>query len=62
MEIIQVSEKLTANNENYAESVSQTGLNVEESSDDWKEFAKTIDALDSPVFAINKAWCCYCME
>ena len=56
VEIVQVSEKTyTAKNENYTESVSLTGLNVEESSDDWKEFAKTIDALDSPVFAINKA-------
>ena len=55
VEIIQVSEKLTANNENYTESVSLTGLNVEESSDDGKKFRKTIDALDSPVFAINKA-------
>ena len=53
--IVQVSEKLTAKNENFANSISLTGLNVEESSDDWKEFAKTIEALDSPVFAINKA-------
>jgi PAS domain S-box-containing protein len=53
--IMQVSEKLTAKNENFTKPVSLEGLNAEELSDDWKEFAKTIDALDSPVFAINKA-------
>ncbi len=49
--IVQISEKLTAKNENFAES----GKNIEEPTDNWGEFAKTIDTLDSPVFAINKA-------
>ena len=49
--IVQISEKRTAKNENYAGS----GLNIEEPADNWEEFAKTIDALDSAVFAINKA-------
>jgi len=49
--IVQVPEKLTAINENFAGS----GLNIEGPADDWEEFAKTIDSLDSPVFAINKA-------
>jgi PAS domain S-box-containing protein len=49
--IVRVSEKLAVKNKNYAESV----LNIEGQADDWEEFAKTIDALDSPVFAINKA-------
>jgi PAS domain S-box-containing protein len=53
--IVQVFEKPTTRDENYAESLTQTVQNIEVPADDWKEFAKTIDALDSPVFAINKA-------
>jgi PAS domain S-box-containing protein len=51
----QVFEILSPKNENSAASVLPTGTSIEESADNWKEFAKTIDALEDPVFAINKA-------
>ena len=53
--VVQVFETLSSKNENYIESVPQAGTNIEESADNWKEFAKTIDTLENPVFAINKA-------
>jgi PAS domain S-box-containing protein len=53
--VIQVFEILSSENEKFDASVPQTGTNIEESADNWKEFAKTIDALENPVFAINNA-------
>jgi PAS domain S-box-containing protein len=53
--VIQAFETVPSKNEMYAEPVLQNGSNVEESGNNWKEFAKTIDALENPVFAINKA-------
>jgi PAS domain S-box-containing protein len=53
--VVQVFETLSPKNEKYAMSIPQTVTDIEESADDWKEFAKNIDALENPVFAINKA-------
>jgi PAS domain S-box-containing protein len=51
----QVFETPSPKNENYIESVPKIGAIIQESTDNWKEFAKTIDALENPVFAINEA-------
>jgi PAS domain S-box-containing protein len=53
--VIQVVETLKAKNENDTGSVPDKEVSGEELADDWKEFAKTIEALENPVFAINKA-------
>ena len=53
--VIQVFETVSHQKEHYAESVPQTGTQVAGSAENWKEFAKTIDGLENPVFAINKA-------
>jgi hypothetical protein len=50
--VVQVFEIHTRNNQNSA--VQQTGT-TSQGSDDWREFARTIDALENPVFAINNA-------
>jgi PAS domain S-box-containing protein len=52
--VIQVFETASPLKEPYTESA-QTGTLVEGSAENWKEFAKTIDELENPVFAINKA-------
>jgi len=53
--VIQFPENLTTKNEKYTESVPPMEVNGDEPADDWKEFVRTIEALENPVFAINKS-------
>ena len=50
--VVEVFETHTADNQNST--VQQSGT-TSQGSGDWKEFARTIDPLENPVFAINKA-------
>jgi PAS domain S-box-containing protein len=51
---VQVTGSAPPKDENYAEPVSQAGP-YDGAADSWNEFARTIDTLESPVLAINKA-------
>ncbi len=54
-DVVQVFGTISPQKEKTAGSVVQTGISIDETADSWKEFVKTIEALENPVFAINKA-------
>ena len=54
-DVAEVFGTISPQKEKTAGSVVQTGAAIDETADTWKEFVKTIEALENPVFAINKA-------
>ncbi len=54
-DVVQVFGTISPQKEKTPGSVLQTGISIDETADTWKEFVKTIEALENPVFAINKA-------